>query len=352
MLREADNKRTMYFDILRIIACFAVIMIHLSSQWFNILSLETKSWMALNIYNSIARFAVPVFVMISGALFLNPEKEIELPVLLKKNVLRIAVAFVFWSAVYSLVDRLQGVRMRDVAFGFITGGLHLWFLYLIAGLYLIVPLLRKLTESEKLTKYFLLLWFIFSVLITTAEAGVSYFKSYFPHWIDVIKEAANLNFVTGFVGYYILGHYLHQKEISKKERGVIYVLGIIGAAATALFTYLFSRRTGALDMSFYDLHSLGVMLEATALFVFCKYHAPKNKNNALHKLIQTASVCSFGIYLVHLLVIQFVPKILPFALNMRPLAVTIPLFAVAVFLISFLISFILNKIPLVNRYLV
>lgn len=156
MFTEQENKRILYFDILRIIACFAVIMLNLTSKWFNILSLNTQSWMVLNVYNGLAHVAVPVFVMISGALFLNPEKNVELSVLLKKNVLRIAVAFVFWSGVYSILDRLQGVRMRDIMFGFLSGHDHLWFLYMIAGLYLVTPLLRKLTESEKLTKYFLI----------------------------------------------------------------------------------------------------------------------------------------------------------------------------------------------------
>ena len=352
MLAEKENNRILYFDILRIIACFAVITIHLCAQWFDILTLQAKSWMVLNIYDGFARAAVPIFVMISGALFLNPEKNVELSVLLKKNVLRIAVAFVFWSGVYSIMDRLQGVRMRDIMFGFLSGHNHLWFLYMIAGLYLVTPLLRKLTESEKLIKYFLILWFLFSVLLTTAEAGVSYFKSYFPHWIDVIQEAANVNLVTGYVGYYVLGHFLHRREFSRKERCVIYTLGILGAASTVVFTYLYSRRTGALDMSFYNNMALGVMLESTAIFVFFKYHAPQQKDNAFQKLITAAAICSFGIYLVHMLVIQIVQKVLPFELNVRPLAVFIPIYAVAVFLISFAITFILKKIPSVNRFIV
>lgn len=352
MLTNKENSRILYFDILRIIACFAVIMLNLTSKWFNILSLNTQSWMVLNVYNGLAHVAVPVFVMISGALFLNPEKQIGLPVLLKKNVLRIAIAFIFWSGLYSVIDRLQGVRVRDVAFGFISGHDHLWFLYMIAGLYLVTPLLRKLTESEKLTKYFLLLWFLFSVLLTTAEAGVSYFKSYFPHWIDVIQEAANVNLVTGYVGYFVLGNFLHRRESSKKERGIVYALGMLGAASTVLFTYLYSVRTGALDMSFYNNISLGVMLESTAIFVFFKYHAPQQKDNAFQKLITAVAICSFGIYLVHMLIIQIVPTVLPFELNVRPLAVFIPIYAVAVFLLSFLIAFILKKIPFINRFIV
>ena len=204
-----------------------------------------------------------------------------------------------------------------------------------------------------LTKYFLLLWFIFSVLLTTAEAGVSYFKSYFPHWIDVIQEAANVNLVTGYVGYYVLGHFLHHREISKKAQSVIYVLGVLGAASTVLFTYLFSRRTGSLDMSFYNNMALGVMLEATALFVFFKYHTPQIKNNFCLSFIKNAALCSFGIYLVHMLLIKLAPKVLPYSiLNIRPLAVSIPIYAVVVFLISFLITYILKKIPFINRFIV
>ena len=350
-LQKTDD-RILYFDVLRIMACFAVIMIHLTSKWFNILSLETRSWMVLNVYNGTAHIAVPVFVMISGALFLDPEKRITLPQLLKKNILRIAAAFVFWSAMYSLADRLEGVRMRDVAFNFIAGHDHLWFLYMIVGLYLVTPLLRKLTESEKLTKYFLVLWFLFSVLFTSAEAGVSYFRSYFPHWVDVIRSNVDVSLVTGYVGYFVLGHYLHRQELSKKTRALVYALGAVGAVTTVVFTYLYSKRTGALDVSYYDSMALGVMLEAAAVFVLFKHFTPQLKNGPVRRLIQTAAVCSFGIFLVHLLVIRAVPKLIRFELYSIPLAVSIPLYGAAVFLISFLIAFILKKIPLVNRLIV
>jgi surface polysaccharide O-acyltransferase-like enzyme len=158
--------------------------------------------------------------------------------------------------------------------------------------------------------------------------------------------------VAGYVGYFVLGHFLHQRESGKKERGVIYALGAAGAVATVVFTYLFSKRTGALDMSFYNNMALGVMLESAALFVFIKYHTPQNKNGMFSKLIQTAAVCSFGIFLVHLLVLRLVPKFIHFELYTIPLVISIPIYAVAVFLVSFLIAFILKKIPFINRYIV
>ena len=352
MQNDLRKERILYFDALRVIACLAVIVLNLTSRWFNILSLETQSWMALNIFNGTANIAVPIFVMISGALFLDPERRPDLPGLLKKNVLHIAVTFVFWSALYSLVDYWQGVRMRDVAFNFISGHSHLWFLYMIAGLYLVIPLLRKITESRRLTVYFLVLWFVFSVLTTTAEACVSYFRSYFPHWIDVIQEAANVNLVTGYVGYFVLGHFLHHRDFTKKERGILCGLGVVGAALTVLFTYMFSRKTSALDLSFYNTMSLGVLLEAAAVFVLFKYHTPQTGNLRLRKLLETAAVCSFGVYLSHMLVIRIAPTLFPFSEVKIPLAFSIPLYALGIFLLSFLVTFILKKIPFINRYIV
>lgn len=92
---ESSNHRTVYFDVLRIIAICAVVVLHMSAQNFVESGVDTPEWQALNFYDSIVRWSVPVFVMISGALFLDGENSIGK--LYKKNIARIPVAFIFWS---------------------------------------------------------------------------------------------------------------------------------------------------------------------------------------------------------------------------------------------------------------
>ena len=107
------------------------------------------------IYSAVTWHAVPVFVMISGSLFLS--REITIKELYRKYIFRIAAAFVFWSAVYAVRSYLKEGSLFSAWDLFVAGNYHLWFLPMIIGLYMIVPFMKVIAESEVLTKYFLAL---------------------------------------------------------------------------------------------------------------------------------------------------------------------------------------------------
>ena len=351
---SAENKsgRVIYFDLLRVFAAFSVIVIHVSVVKFDTVETGSVDWWVCSAYDSVCRWAVPVFVMISGALFLDPARPVVLKTLFRKNLLRIVCAFLFWSSVYTLIDYFSGVRLRDVAFNFITGHMHLWFLYMIAGLYLIVPLLRKLTESERLTKYYMIVWAVFCILFRTFRLFAAVGKDYFGYWIDLVSDRIDLDLVAGYAGYFILGRVLHTREVPKKMRAVFYALGVFGAASTCLMTMVATKRSGALDLSFFDDASVFVAFEAVAVFVFFKYRAPVKKHESNRKFLGVLSGCTFGIYLIHMLPVDHLERLLPFSVDLGGTLVSIPLLALAAFLISFLLTFILKKIPFINRYIV
>ena len=142
MQKEKQAERTWYFDALRVIACSIVVLLHQSAQKFGD-DVGSHNWMTFNFYDSLSRWAVPVFVMISGALFLDPARSFVPRVHLRRYLPRIVLSFVFWSAVYALWNYSMDMRLRDVVAGFFSGSVHLWFLYMIGGLYLLVPLLKK-----------------------------------------------------------------------------------------------------------------------------------------------------------------------------------------------------------------
>lgn len=99
--------RTVYFDYLRVFATFSVIILHLSAQnWFTT-DVNGFEWQVFNFYDSIVRWGVPVFVMISGALFLD--REIATKTIYSRYVLRLLSSFVIWSAAYA-VFRGGGVK--------------------------------------------------------------------------------------------------------------------------------------------------------------------------------------------------------------------------------------------------
>lgn len=202
---------TKYFDILRTIAVFAVISIHVSGGNMGLEGINRRYWNELNLYESFARFGVPLFVMISGALFLNTEKQIDEKYLVRK-ILRIVISFIVCSACYAFVffryDKTELVK------NFIQGYGHLWFMFMIVGLYLVTPILRQVVKNRRVEAYFLLLAFIFAFLVNDLQmeiqtflpslAGNEFYQAFVFNYSRMY-----LYIPLGYTGYYVLGHYMH-----------------------------------------------------------------------------------------------------------------------------------------------
>jgi surface polysaccharide O-acyltransferase-like enzyme len=154
MAKEEESSRVVYLDALRVFAVFSMMLLHVAgSQWANV-PVASFSWQVFNIYDSLARFCVPVFFMISGAFFLDNARPLPWKKLLTKNLFRILTSYLFWSACYAFIlQALSYASARTfslIDFGkdFIFGRYHLWFLFAVAGLYLITPLLRRITADQ------------------------------------------------------------------------------------------------------------------------------------------------------------------------------------------------------------
>ena len=345
---NSTSSRILYFDYLRIAAVFCVILLHIQAVhiWGNI---GTPVFFVYDFFNSITRWCVPVFVMISGALFLDPERDIQIGRLHKKNLLRIITAFAFWSLLYALVDYLEGMRLRDAVFNIARGHYHLWYLLMLAGLYLVVPILRKVTESKKLTEYFLILWFVLILCLKT----IIYLAGFLSHsYSDLFSEISDkLNFCVagGYSGYFVIGYYLNRYDISKRNRILIYLMGLAGLIATFLLPLLYYNLKGNPTINFNENLTVNIFFLSVAVFVFFKYNI---KNLRTNIIVSTLSECSFGIYLVHLLILEFFERHLGFDSGSFWPGASIPVLAISVFLISFIITFILRKIPFLNKYVV
>lgn len=148
-----NSNRKYYLDLLRIAATLGVMVLHITAQNWHQVEIASIEWQTFNALNGLARWALPIFAMISGALFLG--REVKLKVLFSKYILRIVIAFMFWSALYALIDLQNGMSLSKSVVQLIKGHYHMWYLMMIVGLYLIVPFLKQIAEKESLTKYFL-----------------------------------------------------------------------------------------------------------------------------------------------------------------------------------------------------
>ena len=163
-------------DTIRFIAIFLIIFLHSSGYPYKFLTSETTvidivNWFTLNFYDTIGMFGLPLFVMLTGALLLNPVKSDEpLRVFYKKRFNRIGLPFVFWTIIYfvwtfTVLD--WSFTPFNVLQGLISGSYyHLWYLYVLMGLYAVTPVLRVLVKNltRNLFTYLLILWFTGTVV--------------------------------------------------------------------------------------------------------------------------------------------------------------------------------------------
>ncbi len=338
------NERVYYFDRLRIIAAIAVVVIHISAPELFRYGIGTPSWDFCNILDSFSRFAVPLFVMLSGAIFLNPEKKTDIKKLYSKNLLRIVVAFFFWSFFYALVNH-EGDAYLFIK-NVLLGHFHMYYLFIIAGLYIAVPIYRKICEDEKLMSYFLLLAFVFVFLLPLLAT--------MPHMsvIDMMLEKMNFKLVLGYSVYFVGGYYFSRLELSKLRRWMLYTLGATAFVSTAIFTRNASVQLGEFYTEYYDGFSANVLIETVSLFVFAKYnlsYAPKSVRS--EKILLLFSKLTFGVYLVHMLVFDYISGFSIF-IDMSSVLLYIASKLFLTLLISGIISYILNKIPVLKKYIV
>lgn len=350
---QQNIKRIYYFDKLKIFAALAVIVIHVSAQkWYSV-QVMSAEWMLFTILDAVSRWAVPVFVMVSGSLFLSKERGIRQ--ILKNNVPRMITAFIFWSALYVVADAHQGKEMTlaDSFKDFVSGHYHLWYLFVIASLYLLVPFIKKITESERLTKYLLIVSFIFSLVLPFTIGILKVYSEYWYTQVNTVLGKTGLSFVKGYIFYFVLGYWLSKKEISKKMRILAYFAGLAGAAFTVVFTALSSLHLGKSCTVFLDNFTLGCVLESISVFIFFRYNADRRTPSERGgKAIKALSKYTFGVYLCHVMVIEFISKTLNFnTISINSFA-AVPALVAVVAIVSLAFSAILNQIPIVKKYIV
>ena len=351
-MEQTRPQRIAYFDVLRILATFAVIVLHLSAQHWADTDVYSRAWQAFNLYDSAVRWAVPVFVMISGSLFLSGSQSLSH--ILKKNVFRLATAFVFWSALYAIfMVCFEGCPKTLIAQQFFNGHYHMWFLFMIVGLYLIVPFLRPIVRDEKLLRYFLLLSFIFTFLLPQIASAVSLLSWQYCAEFKALTGKFYFHLTLGFAPYFVLGYVLSRRELSAKARRVIYALGVLGFVLTVVLTSFASRLQGAATELFYSYESLNVLLVCVALFVFAREHLNfPSLSEKGHERIRALSRWSFGAYLVHPLFIESFDIFLHFNTLSLNVFLSVPLLTLIIGTLSFLVSALLHQIPFVKKYFV
>ncbi len=344
-------ERNIKLDILRILAALGVVALHVSSEYIEILPVAGVDFNIAVFINSLTRFAVPVFVMISGELFLDTKKEITVKKIWLHNVLRLFVIYLIWSYGYYVFQSLYIWKfdfyrhgpVRTVT-GIVYATNHLWFIWMIIGLYILTPVIKTWLKSadEKNIRYFIDIFFFFQIVRMTLTILVN--KSL----TDKMSELVTITEVSGYIGYYVLGYYLANYKINRNLRTALFVMLPVGIALNFICAAILSKADGAYNPGIYDSFGVFTFLNCTALYLLVDKMSGKIKKGKA--FIINLSKDTLGVYLVHIMLLEVVKR--QFGLDFTGNStISIIVITIVLFVIALGIAALLRRIPKAGRFL-
>jgi len=339
-------------DLIRTVAIVLVILLHAAIEPVPASNIVNQAvvlrWWTVNIYNSLASICVPLFVMLSGALLLQPNKvEEPLAVFFKKRFIRIGLPLIFWIGIYfawrSFANN-EVLTLNSIGQGIVTGPyFHFWYLYMLIGLYLVTPILRVLVAyaSRKVLRYFLIIWFMGTAIVPIVYLFVPFTLS------------GDVFLLVGWVGYFLLGLYLLDVHVRGRTLYSVLLVGYVWMAiGTYLITYL---RGGSSQYFFYDYLGFTAIIVSASLFLLLK-SVPSNyfekKSRPLNRLIHFISVSSLAIFLLHVVIMESLQRgYFGFRLSittMNPI-IEIPLATIVTLLICVCILYPVSKVSILKK---
>ena len=271
ILIDYNKKRVPYLDVIRTIAILSVIIFHVIENTLNTYFLSGKAAIVYNIVAQIMYYAVPLFIMISGALFLNPKKEISIKELYNKYIKKIVIALILFGILYSSIEIYFNTKVisynmiTESIKNIITGNLwaHMWYIYLILGLYMITPLLKKFTSTCTLKEYNYILALLFVFTIALVDI-----KSFFN-----VNIAFDILIINPYIFLFMLGDYLSRFEINKKVRALNYIISM-AFVAIIIFNNIYHFMNMEITYT-----TFGIISIVVSIFLICKNLIKDNINN-------------------------------------------------------------------------
>ncbi len=323
---KTKKERIFYYDALRAFAIIAVIICHLD-HFFGPLTTQTQI-IAQMTFHDIGRIGVPIFLMISGALLLNREYP-SLSDFLKRRFARIIYPFIFWIILILGQLYYHGYNNTFMWNVFNGNSSITWYFWTLIGIYLFIPVVNSFVKEYKLkgVEYFLAIWFFTMILQT--------FNSY-PLWASF-----DLNLFAGYIGYPLLGYWLANKKFNLSDKKIC-ILGLI-MLLVSLSVFVFCHYN-KLNLITNIYQNIPIIFMGVGMFVFIKYLDELNlfstiKDNFIGKAVVSLSICSYGMYFSHVLVVKELSYHNPGSNLLFPL-----MFVLIVFL-SWLLPYLMSKVP-------
>lgn len=342
------NSRKYFLYLLRVIACFLVIVNHTNSDIFLSRTPEGLTWFASLTYFFVAKIAVPIFFMISGYLLLNKKdtwrKTFE-------RILRIVIVLLFCAIVYAIYHAFVNypntsliyVIKEIAAVYFISPTGALWYLYTYLGILLMLPFLQKIASLMDKKDYHI--FFVISGLFFGIFPILNHYCKYLTFNSDF-----QLPLFSGYICMMFIGQYFARFDI-KRSKPRFYsavLLFIIMVAFNVIATY-FEYSKSSSDYLFFDNRTFfPIVVESICVFYIASY---LHCNKKIAGVLSYVGTCTFGIYLFSDMLIDLAaPLYTSLCTFIHPLFAVI-LYEIVVFSAGFVITAALRKIPSARKIL-
>lgn len=352
IMEHTEKKHIAYLEVLRLVACILVVGVHVSAFNLEQVPVESLNFKVMNGLDCLSILGVPLFVMISGALFLAPSYEVTVKKFYTRKIPRIVFLYFFWLLFYNVVNFLENgtvwnftnVKKQIVLESLLGKGMyHMWYLPMLAVLYLLTPFLKSFAADRKKCLLFCALGFAYSILLPTA------LKFEFPYRtiVESLYNQFDCSFFGGYVTYYVLGHVLHEyvPKLSAQKKAALGLGGVIAMGIEIAVCNAWSVKTGIMSTILNTPFSVTAFIGAAAIFLLLRDGVSGRKQEELSGRLAGLTL---GIYLIHPLFLRIYGWLGGTTL-FAPAAIAVPLIIVLITLISGAAVYALSKIPVVKK---
>ena len=358
--KKANKNKILFIEIMRILAIFFVIFNHTRENGFCLFMKEKTDSVQFWIYLFISvfcKFSVALFFTISGALILEKDDE-PLKKLWKNRILRMGVILVLFSVIYYIQKNGNNIHLKKFITQLYSSNMkaHLWYLYAYIAFLISSPFLRAMVKNldNKYFYYMIGIFLVFNAIVPIAEYLISYGK---------YKMNTNLTvswLIEKIVFYPCIGYFLHNRIKLKKPKkwiSIMWLVNIIGILISCYMTYYKGHITGEFSAkTSQTFHECFTFINCISIFITIKYLFEKVEitNKYIRNIIFSIGSCTFGIYLIHLMIMESEPMVNLFNI-MRNTKINNMIVAFVwcslVMLVCYVITYVLKKIPIINKLL-
>lgn len=378
-----ETKREIWVDWLRVLACLLVMVVHSAEPFYlngyDTLILSKSDLIWTSAIDSAARMSVPLFVIASSYL-LFPLRY-SAGEFARKRAVRILIPFIIWSIAYALFSDAPAANLKSLLLNFNFTASHLWFIYMLLGIYIMMPMLSPWAKDvgRKELKVYLAIWLFTTTLPLIRDIMTSGNVRYiigptfiprqadYPLWGECSwNPNGTFYYISGMIGYLLAGLYFRRftADMSRKRAIAIALpLLIIGFAiidggfvlkalhkADGIFPLRGDWGSTIWMETTWHNETLGVALMTLGTVTMLKQIRSDGSGRIYRKLIVPISKASYGMYLMHLMLLPIISD------SLRQTSLPTPLIimatAVITFVITAIVSIIIQRIPKIGKYIV